>query len=88
MDLTWSDTETAFRAEAARWLTEHLAAWQETHEPVHSGDTREGFTQHLDWERDLHQGRWAAVSWPERYGGRDASLWEWLIFEEEYYRAG
>ncbi|HEX5096835.1 MAG TPA: acyl-CoA dehydrogenase family protein, partial [Acidimicrobiia bacterium] len=22
------------------------------------------------------------------YGGRDASLWEWLIFEEEYYRAG
>jgi alkylation response protein AidB-like acyl-CoA dehydrogenase len=28
------------------------------------------------------------VSWPERFGGRDASLWEWLIFEEEYYRAG
>jgi alkylation response protein AidB-like acyl-CoA dehydrogenase len=28
------------------------------------------------------------VSWPERYGGREASLWEWLIFEEEYYRAG
>ena len=24
----------------------------------------------------------------EAYGGRDASLWEWLIFEEEYYRAG
>ena len=30
----------------------------------------------------------AVVSWPEEYGGRDASLWEWLIFEEEYYRAG
>jgi len=28
------------------------------------------------------------VSWPERYGGRDASLSQWLIFEEEYYRAG
>ena len=25
---------------------------------------------------------------PRTYGGRDASLWEWLIFEEEYYRAG
>ena len=24
----------------------------------------------------------------EAYGGRDASLMEWLIFEEEYYRAG
>ena len=32
--------------------------------------------------------RWAVVSWPAEYGGRDASLWEWLIFEEEYYRAG
>ena len=28
------------------------------------------------------------VSWPEEYGGRGASLWQWLIFEEEYYRAG
>ena len=28
------------------------------------------------------------MSWPEEYGGRGASLWEWLIFEEEYYRAG
>jgi alkylation response protein AidB-like acyl-CoA dehydrogenase len=28
------------------------------------------------------------VSWPEQYGGRDASVWEWLAFEEEYYRAG
>ena len=24
----------------------------------------------------------------QEFGGRDASLWEWLIFEEEYYRAG
>ncbi len=28
------------------------------------------------------------VSWPAAYGGRDATLWEWLIFEEEYYRVG
>lgn len=28
------------------------------------------------------------MSWPHEFGGRDASLWEWLIFEEEYYRAG
>ena len=29
-------------------------------------------------------GRWCRGR--EEYGGRDASLWEWLIFEEEYYR--
>ncbi|HEY8527891.1 MAG TPA: acyl-CoA dehydrogenase family protein [Acidimicrobiales bacterium] len=91
MDLTWTESQQAFRAEARAWLTEHLAAWREAHGGEHairSGDTREGFAQHLDWERDLYEGRWAAVSWPEEYGGRNASLWEWLIFEEEYYRAG
>jgi alkylation response protein AidB-like acyl-CoA dehydrogenase len=91
VDLSWSPSEEAFRAEARAWLTEHLAAWHESHggpDAIRSGDTREGFAQHLDWERDLHAGRWAAVSWPAEYGGRGASLWEWLIFEEEYYRAG
>jgi len=28
------------------------------------------------------------VSWPEEYGGRGADYLHWLIFEEEYYRAG
>ena len=27
------------------------------------------------------------VTWPEEYGGRGCDLIEWLIFEEEYYRA-
>ena len=91
MDLSWSDGEQAFRAEARAWLEENLAAWHADHggeEAIASGDTREGFAQHLDWERCLYDGRWAAVSWPTAVGGRGASLWEWLIFEEEYYRAG
>ncbi len=89
MDLTWSAAEDAFRAEARAWLETNLAAWRDSHggEP-RSGDTREGFAQHLEWERRLFADRWAAVSWPSQYGGRDASLWEWLLFEEEYYRAG
>jgi alkylation response protein AidB-like acyl-CoA dehydrogenase len=28
------------------------------------------------------------VTWPTDYGGRGCDLIEWLIFEEEYYRAG
>jgi hypothetical protein len=82
MDLRWSEEEEAFRAEARAWLRAHVP------HGLPSGDTREGFARHLDWERALYDARWAVVSWPERYGGRDASLWEWLIFEEEYYRAG
>jgi alkylation response protein AidB-like acyl-CoA dehydrogenase len=82
MDLSWSDTEQAFRAEARTWLEANVPRG------LASGDTREGFSQHLEWERLLHANRYAAVSWPEEFGGRGASLWEWLIFEEEYYRVG
>ncbi|HUF96737.1 MAG TPA: acyl-CoA dehydrogenase family protein [Ilumatobacter sp.] len=89
MDLTWTAEQDAFRDEAATWLREELQRWRSSYPGgVLSGDTRDGFAQHLDWERRLSDAGWAAVSWPVAYGGRDASLWEWLIFEDEYYRAG
>ena len=53
-----------------------------------SFDTAEGFARHREWEKKLYAGRWSAVSWPEQYGGRGADYIKWLIFEEEYYRAG
>ncbi|MFI1196211.1 acyl-CoA dehydrogenase family protein [Micromonospora sp. NPDC020750] len=83
MELTDTPTEAAFRVEAREWLRANVPAT-----PLPSGDTREGFARHVEWEKQLFAARWSAVSWPARYGGRDASLWEWLIFEEEYYAAG
>jgi alkylation response protein AidB-like acyl-CoA dehydrogenase len=83
VDLTETASESAFREEARAWLAANVPS-----SPLPSGDTREGFAQHLEWERRLFEARWAVVSWPAAYGGRDASVWEWLAFEEEYYRAG
>ena len=52
MDLTWTEDEEAFRAEARGWLESHLAEWHDrTGGHPLSGDTREGFDQHLIWER-------------------------------------
>ena len=82
MDLTFTPEEESFRAEAREWLTANVPK-----DPP-SGDTREGFAVLKEWERLLFDNRWAVVSWPEAYGGREATLMEWLIFEEEYYRAG
>jgi alkylation response protein AidB-like acyl-CoA dehydrogenase len=82
VDLRFTESEEAFRAEAREWLSANVP------HDLPSGDTREGFALHLDWERKLFDDRWAVVSWPREYGGREASLIEWLIFEEEYYRAG
>ncbi|MFP5220157.1 MAG: acyl-CoA dehydrogenase family protein [Actinomycetes bacterium] len=83
MDLKETPAEQAFREQARSWLAEHVPR-----EPLPSGDTRAGFALHLEWERRLYDARWAVVSWPEQYGGRGASVWQWLAFEEEYYRAG
>jgi alkylation response protein AidB-like acyl-CoA dehydrogenase len=83
MDLTFSPEEEAFRAECRSWLAAHVPR-----PALPSGDTREGFAAHLEWEQTLFDAQYAVVSWPREYGGREASLWEWLIFEEEYYAAG
>ena len=83
MDLSLSESELAFQAEAREWLAANVPA-----EPLPSMDTAEGWAAHQEWEARLSEDRWSVVSWPERYRGRDASLVEWVIFEEEYYRAG
>ena len=83
MDLELSESELAFQAEARAWLAENVPA-----EPLPSLDTPEGFELHRQWEAKLSAARWSVVSWPEEYHGRGASLVEWIIFEEEYYRAG
>ncbi|MGX8909487.1 acyl-CoA dehydrogenase family protein [Streptomyces netropsis] len=83
MDLDFTPVEDAFRHEARDWLAAHVP-----HAPLRSLETEEGFAEHRAWERTLFAGRWSAVSWPLAYGGRDRSLLEWLVFEEEYYAAG
>jgi alkylation response protein AidB-like acyl-CoA dehydrogenase len=72
----------AFRAEVREWLGAHVPAG-----PLPSVDTAEGFERHRAWERELAAARLSVMSWPREYGGRGASLLEWLVFEEEYYAA-
>lgn len=83
MQLTYTPEQQAFRREVRTWLEVHVPR-----EPLPSFDTAEGFRRHRLWERTLNEGGWSAVNWPVEYGGRGATLLEWLIFEEEYFRAG
>jgi alkylation response protein AidB-like acyl-CoA dehydrogenase len=83
MDLDFTAAEDAFRAEARDWLAARVPSV-----PLPSLETAEGFAAHREWEGTLFADRWSVVSWPEQFGGRGCSLLEWLIFEEEYYRAG
>jgi alkylation response protein AidB-like acyl-CoA dehydrogenase len=83
MDLTFTPEQEAFRAEARAWLAANVPK-----KPLPSLDTKEGFLLHRDWEKKLYEGGYAMVTWPKEYGGRGVSIFEWLIFEEEYWRAG
>ena len=84
MDLTYTPEQQAFRAEVRAWLDAHVPS-----EPLeHFDATREGFEAHRQWEKTLKSGDWGMVTWPKEYGGRGLDLIQWLIFEEEYYRAG
>jgi alkylation response protein AidB-like acyl-CoA dehydrogenase len=82
MDLAYTDAQQAFREEVRTWLAANVPA-----NPLQTFDTEEGFAQHRAWEAKLNEGRWGMVTWPEALGGRGCDLIEWLIFEEEYYRA-
>jgi alkylation response protein AidB-like acyl-CoA dehydrogenase len=83
MDLAYDDATCAFRDEVRSFLAAN------THEfPTESYDNAEGFAQHRRWDRVLFDAGFSVITWPERYGGRDATLLQWVVFEEEYFRAG
>jgi len=82
MQLQYTPEQNAFRQEVRSWLAAHVPK-----QALQSLDTEKGFEQHREWERLLKSGEWGMITWPKEYGGRGCDLIEWLIFEEEYYRA-
>jgi alkylation response protein AidB-like acyl-CoA dehydrogenase len=83
MELAYTPEQAAFRAEVRAWMQAHVPK-----APLPHLATKDGFEAHRAWEAELNAGRWAAVTWPEEYGGRGLDLIRWLIFEEEYWAAG
>jgi alkylation response protein AidB-like acyl-CoA dehydrogenase len=80
IDLTTEQEE--FRLSAREWLAAHSPG------RLPSMDTAAGAAAHRQWERTLADGRWSVVAWPEEFGGRNAGITEWVLFEEEYYLSG
>ncbi|MGH3968503.1 MAG: acyl-CoA dehydrogenase family protein, partial [Mycobacterium sp.] len=81
MDLEYDDETRAFQREVRDFLAANTPSF-----PTRSYDTTEGFEQHRHWDRILFDAGLSVITWPERYGGRDATLLQWVVFEEEYFR--
>jgi alkylation response protein AidB-like acyl-CoA dehydrogenase len=80
VDLSLTESETAFRDEVRTWLQENHPG------PSPEGDDQAEFEFRRSWQKKMHEAGWAGISWPEEYGGKGATLIEQAIFNEELAR--
>jgi alkylation response protein AidB-like acyl-CoA dehydrogenase len=85
MKLGFTQAQERFRADAAGWLEAQLSGSFSDLRGVRSLTAK--LERRAEWERRLGAERWSCIGWPERFGGRDATLAEQVIFAEEYARA-
>jgi alkylation response protein AidB-like acyl-CoA dehydrogenase len=83
MDLDFDEATEELRAEVRDFLEANKRSF-----PTKSYDTADGFEQHRRWDKVLYDAGLSVITWPEKYGGRDTTLLQWVVFEEEYFRAG
>ena len=89
MKLSFSPEDEQFREEIAGWLREHLCGeFEKLRFRGGPGDEHSYPEERKVWERELAEGGWTCIGWPQRHGGRGASIEQQVIFHEEYARAG
>ena len=82
MDLTFNESGAGVSRPAAGMVEQHQPG------PEPEGDEDAHYAWRRDFQRELARDGWAAVHWPEQYGGRGATLTESAIFFEELGRSG
>jgi alkylation response protein AidB-like acyl-CoA dehydrogenase len=86
VDFSYPPEAEQFRKELRAWLSAHL-----TKEVIDGGANRgtdeAAFETLRGWNATMADAGWAAVSWPQEYGGRGATPVEQLVYAEETTRA-
>lgn len=86
MDFEYTPEQRQFRQDLREWLETNLPDdWEESNYELPADmEEREEFLR--EWQRTLLDGGWAGITWPEEYGGRDASLLKQVIYNQEMAR--
>ncbi|HKV56364.1 MAG TPA: acyl-CoA dehydrogenase family protein, partial [Candidatus Binataceae bacterium] len=89
MDFEYTPEQEAFRAEVREWLAKNLPPELCIDDPMDEriAPNQLVFEKRRTWQQKLAAGGWVGLSWPKQYGGRQATLLEQIIFDEEYFRA-
>lgn len=86
MKLGFSAADELFRQECADWLNGQMEGeFKDIRGITSLTDMPE---RRKEWEQQLAAHKWSCIGWPAKWGGRDATLAQQVIFAEEYARAG
>ncbi len=89
MDFRYPAEAEAFRKEFREWLEQNLP------DDLRGNGMSAGSMEFSDarlerqrwWNRQLADARYAAIAWPEEWGGRGAGVMEQVVYAEEMHRA-
>jgi alkylation response protein AidB-like acyl-CoA dehydrogenase len=89
MDFRYPPEAEAFRKEFREWLEQNLP------DDLRGGGMGGGSMEYSEarlerqrwWNRTLADARYAAIAWPEEWGGRGAGVMEQVVYAEEMHRA-
>ncbi|MFJ7685771.1 acyl-CoA dehydrogenase family protein [Peribacillus butanolivorans] len=86
MDFSFTTKEEEFRHELRTWLEENLPeGWLDGTSKISKNEGEYAIFLR-NWQRKLYEGGWAAIAWPEKYGGREATLMEEIVYQQEMVR--
>ena len=89
MDFGYAPEDEAFRAELREWLAANRRDFADGGEigTGHGDGTRRTMARRQAWQQRLHRGGWAAINWPRRWGGREATTMQNVVYAEEMAEA-
>ncbi|MBV9934659.1 MAG: acyl-CoA dehydrogenase family protein [Actinobacteria bacterium] len=102
MDFAYAPEDEAFRAELRAWLEDNVPKFfaefgeegadaegdgDDDGGPAGAGGIMGAMDRRKAWQRRLNEGRWAAITWPSEWNGRDATVTQSVIYSEEMARA-
>ncbi|MET3317456.1 UNVERIFIED_ORG: alkylation response protein AidB-like acyl-CoA dehydrogenase [Peribacillus simplex] len=86
MDFSFTTKEEEFRHKLRTWLEENLPeGWLDGTSKISKNEGEYAIFLR-NWQRKLYEGGWAAIAWPEKYGGREATLMEEIVYQQEMVR--
>lgn len=88
LSLPLNAADREFRDELRSWLAENLVGDFVGQSDRGGPDDDDNWDLRRAWEHKLGEGNWLGLSWPRKYGGREATLTQEILFAMEYAKAG